>query len=242
MILVGCEESQTITAAFRKAGYEAMSCDLLPTRGNTDRHIQADIMGVVQSRRWDLIILHPDCTAMAVSGNRWYGKGMPCYSTRQYAIEWTLSLWNLATTHGVRVALENPVSVIFKYLPNVHYVQPWQFGHGETKKTGFALHNLPPLQPTNIVSGRQTMLTKLIEKMKNKCANAREVGTGLHTENKQAGIFAVEDIEALIKENEKQRDGLEMILKCAGAPNPVGALHTVISIAKQALAGGEVEK
>ena len=92
-------------------------------------------------KNWSLIIIHPDCTAMAVSGNRWYGKGMKFYYKRIEAIEWTLDLWNLAKKHSNSVALENPVSVIFKYLPNVHYIQPWQFGHGETKKTGLIRNN-----------------------------------------------------------------------------------------------------
>jgi len=118
-------------------------------------------MEVLPLCKWNLIILHPDCTAMAVSGNRWYGKGMPRFEERLKAVRWTLDLWNSALEHGERIALENPVSVIFTYLPNVHYIQPWEHGHGETKKTGFALHNLEPLQPTNIVSGREQRVWKM---------------------------------------------------------------------------------
>lgn len=154
-VLVGCEESQVICKAFRDAGYEAYSCDLQPTRGNPEWHFQQDIMDVIPARKWGLIILHPDCTAMAVSGNRWYGRGMPMHHKREQAIEWTLRLWELAKQHGDRVALENPVSVIFKHLPNVFYLQPYEHGHGETKRTGFALHNLEPLKPTNKVNGRE---------------------------------------------------------------------------------------
>lgn len=160
-ILVGCEESQVITAALRAAGYEAYSCDLLPTRGSADWHIKGDVLDAVASRHWQLIILHPDCTKMAVSGNRWYGRGTPGHQDRIDQIKWTLQLWNLAKLCSDRVALENPVSVIFSHLPNVHYIQPWQFGHGETKKTGFALHNLPPLVPTNIVDGREQRIWKM---------------------------------------------------------------------------------
>jgi len=154
-ILVGCEESQVVCKAFRSKGYEAYSCDIQPTRGNPDWHYEEDIMQVIPRRQWSLIILHPDCTALAVSGNRWYAKGKPMYGKRIDAIRWTIKLWGVAIKYGDRVALENPVSVMFKYLPNVHYIQPWQFGHGETKKTGFALHNLPPLKPTKIVEGRR---------------------------------------------------------------------------------------
>ena len=156
-VLIGCEESQVVCKAFRDAGHEAYSCDLQPTRGNSEWHWQCDIMTAIPTGQWmwDLIILHPDCTAMAVCGNKWYGKDMPRHNERKKAIEWTLKLWELAKRHSDKVALENPVSVIFSYLPNVHYIQPWQFGHGETKKTGFALHNLEPLRPTNVVSGRE---------------------------------------------------------------------------------------
>lgn len=80
---------------------------------------------------------------------------------RLESIKWTRNLWNLAKQYSDHVALENPVSFIFKFLSNVHYVQPWQFGHGETKKTGFALHNLPPLKPTNIVEGREQRVWKM---------------------------------------------------------------------------------
>lgn len=161
-VLVGCEESQTICAAFRAAGYEAYSCDLEPTRGNPDWHYQQDIMEVIPTRRWGLIILHPDCTKMAVSGNRWYGRGTPRHHERQQAVEWTVALWELAKQHGDRVALENPVSVIFQYLnAPVCYVQPHEHGHGETKKTGFALHNLEPLKPTHEVEGREQRIWKM---------------------------------------------------------------------------------
>jgi len=159
--LIGCEESQVVTGAMRDAGHEAYSCDLEPTRGNPDWHYQQDIMDVIPSRQWDLIILHPDCTAMAVSGNRWYGTGMPLNQKRRTAIEWTIALWELAKKHSPRVALENPVSVIFKHLENVFYLQPWQHGHGETKKTGFALHGLEPLIPTDIVSGREQRIWRM---------------------------------------------------------------------------------
>jgi len=160
-VLVGCEETQIVCKAFRDAGHIAYSCDLQPTRGNVVWHFQCDIMIAIFNRDWDLIILHPDCTAMACCGNRWYGENMPKNSERKKAIEWTLNLWESAKKCSPRVVLENPRSVIFSYLPNVHYIQPWQFGHGETKATGLALHNLEPLKPTNIVSGREHRIWKM---------------------------------------------------------------------------------
>ena len=166
-VLIGCEESQTVCKVFRNAGHEAYSCDLVETRGNPDWHIQGDIIKVLADKPanyWDLIILHPDCTAMANSGNRWYGKDMEYYAEREKAIKWTINLWYLAIQRGKRVALENPVSVIFPYLRNegveIQYVQPWQFGHTEKKQTGFALHNLPLLEWTNDVSELMTGMSK----------------------------------------------------------------------------------
>lgn len=169
-VLIGCEESQRVCQAFRDRGHTAYSCDIQPTRGNPNWHYQGDIMdaleyetgGYFDGMHWDLIILHPDCTAMAVSGNRWYGRGMSMHHKRLSAITWTTKLWNLAKQRSKRVVLENPVSVIFSHLDaHVQYIQPWQFGHGETKKTGLALHNVPELKPTNIVDGREQRIWKM---------------------------------------------------------------------------------
>ena len=110
-----------------------------------------------------MIILHPPCTALAVSGNRWYGKGQARHERRMESLEWTIELWDRAKITGKRVALENPVGILWKYLrgKEMQYIQPWQFGHGETKKTGLALHNLPPLEPTNIVEGREQRVWRM---------------------------------------------------------------------------------
>lgn len=163
-VLVGCEESQVVCKAFRDAGHEAYSCDILPTRGNPDWHIQGDVMDAI-TRGWDLAILHPDCTALAVSGNRWYGKGMPKHQERLDAIEWTADLWWKSIYWCNRVALENPQSVIFPRLrtmaAEVQFIQPWEYGHGEVKKTGIARYNLPPLQPTNVVEGRKERVWRM---------------------------------------------------------------------------------
>jgi len=163
LVLVGCEESQIVTQAFRAKGHDAYSCDLQPTRGDASIHYQADIFDVIPKKQWDLIILHPECTAMALSGNRWYGQGMSLHQQRLDAIQWTKRLWNLACYQSQRVALENPASVIFQHLNAdlVQYIQPWQFGHGEKKKTGLALHGLPELQPENIVEGRNETIWRM---------------------------------------------------------------------------------
>lgn len=160
-VFIGCEYSGVVRDAFAALGHTAVSCDILPTESDGN-HIQGDVMEALKvSRRWDLIILHPPCTAMCLSGNRWYGKDKPRHNERLGAIEWTKELWELAKTKGDRVVLENPTGVIWKYIGKPQYIQPWMFGHGETKRTGLLLHNVPELQPTNIVEGREQRIWKL---------------------------------------------------------------------------------
>ncbi len=151
-VLVACEMSGVVRDAFLERGHDAWSNDLQPN--DHPNHIQGDCFKALESRKWDLIIMHPPCDHLAVSGNRWYGMGTQGYHKRVEAVKWTAALWKLAMYQGKRVALENPVSVIFPILRRdfvVQYVQPWQFGHKEKKRTGFALHNLPPLEPTDIL-------------------------------------------------------------------------------------------
>ena len=155
-VLVGCEYSGIVRQAFDDAGHDAMSCDFLDTE-IPGAHYKGDIFSVLV-KGFDLIILHPPCTHMAVCGNRyWSGT-----KERQIAVAWTRKLWNTAIRHADRVALENPVSVLSsEWQKPTQYIQPWQFGHGETKKTGLWLHNLPPLVPTNIVEGREQRIWKM---------------------------------------------------------------------------------
>jgi hypothetical protein len=163
-ILVGCEKSQTVTKALRARGHEAYSCDIQACSGGRDDwHFEKDIFEVLDLYSWDLIILHPPCTKIAVSGNRWYGEGTPRHHERLEAVLWTQKLWQKSLSICDRVALENPVGVLNKYsdFPKPSYVQPWQFGHGETKNTGFWLQGLDPLMPTNIVEGREQRIWKL---------------------------------------------------------------------------------
>lgn len=154
--LIGCEYSATVRDAFRKRGWDAWSNDILPTQGDPDFHIQGDVISAIRSRMWDLIILHIPCTAMGVCGNKHYGTGKPLHHERLASIRWSCGVVEWAMGHGDCVAVENPASVIFPILRNhykmdVQYIQPWQHGHPEQKKTGLALHNLPRLTPTNDV-------------------------------------------------------------------------------------------
>lgn len=157
-VLVGCEYSGVVRDAFAEAGHNAWSCDVEPTESGL-KHYQGDIFAVLDNTGpWNLIILHPPCTHMAVCGNRYYAGSQE----RKDAIAWTVRLWNAAIQHAGRVALENPVSVLStQWRKPSQYIQPWQFGHGETKKTGLWLHNLPPLEPTKIVSGREERIWKM---------------------------------------------------------------------------------
>jgi hypothetical protein len=143
-VLVGCEESGVVRDAFRAKGHEAWSCDLIPSENNT-YHLEMDVMEAIRLGPWDLIILHPECTHLALSGNRWYGRGTGGHHKRVEAVRWTARLWKLAKANAPRVALENPTSVIFPILKRevpVQYIQPYEYGHREKKKTGFALYNL----------------------------------------------------------------------------------------------------
>ena len=160
--LIGCEESGVVRNEFLAIGHDAWSNDLIPAR-NGGPHIQKCVKkAIVEDGPWDIIILHPECTALSLSGNRWYGIGMPRHQERLDAIEWTKDLWELSKQHArIGCALENPTGVIWQHIGKPQYIQPYQFGHGETKKTGILTHNLPPLKPTNIVDGRETRIWKM---------------------------------------------------------------------------------
>ena len=150
-VLVGCEESQTVCKAFREKGHKAYSCDLLEcSGGHPEWHINGCVLEAI-SQKWDLIILHPPCTALAVSGNAWYGDGMTKNKQRIQSKKWTVHLWNQAKKNASKVAMENPVGVLTQVLGKPYYIQPWQFGHPESKKTGLWLYNLSELKPTNNV-------------------------------------------------------------------------------------------
>jgi hypothetical protein len=165
-VLIGCECSGIVRDAFSERGHDAWSCDLKKCERDMQRHLQMDVMSAIEfCGPWDFIGLHPDCAKMAVSGNRWYGRGTPGYDQRQESTAWTVDLWLTAIKEADRVYLENPVSVVFTELKKrgafVQYVQPWEHGHGETKRTGIALHGLTPLKPTDVVSGRDQRIWKM---------------------------------------------------------------------------------
>ena len=158
-ILIACEFSGVVRNAFRKRGYNAWSCDLLPTDADPTFHRQGDVYEMLDEQ-WDLIIAHPPCTALAVSGNAWYGECKPKYNERLDSVKWTKALWEACKKRAKRVCFENPVGVLTRLggLPRPSYVQPHMFGHPEQKKTGLILHNLPPLTATNDVYEEMILL------------------------------------------------------------------------------------
>lgn len=163
--LICCEYSATVRDALRARGIDAWSNDILDTEGDPRWHIKGDCLEAIRSRRWDMIIIHIPCTAMAVCGNSTYGSGQPKNHERHEAIEWSMKVWDAACEQADHVALENPASVIFPILraqrgADVQYVQPYEFGHMEQKKTGLALWNLPRLKPTNNVYAEMMKLPR----------------------------------------------------------------------------------
>jgi len=146
-VLVACEFSGIVREAFRAKGHDAWSFDLLPTE-IPGQHIQEDVLKHL-NEGWDIMIAHPPCTHLAVSGARWF-KGK--LVEQQQALEFVQRLLNAPVP---QIALENPVSIISSRIRKPdQIIQPWQFGHGETKATCLWLKGLPKLQPTHIVDGR----------------------------------------------------------------------------------------
>lgn len=152
-VLVACEFSGRVRDAFRDRGHKAWSCDLLPTE-SPGPHLECDVFSILDNN-WDLMIAHPPCTHVCVSGNR-YWAGTP---EREQGIKFIEELWKAPIE---KICIENPVSVLSTQSElgkATQYIQPWEYGHPETKKTGLWLKNLPPLKPTNILKERRTNLT-----------------------------------------------------------------------------------
>ena len=149
-VLIACEFSGIIREAFKRKGHDAWSCDLLDTEisGN---HIIGDIFPVLL-QHWDLMICHPPCTHLAVSGARYFKEKIES-GVQQEALDFVELLLEANIN---KICLENPISIIStKIRKPDQIIQPWQFGHGETKATCLWLKNLPKLIPTNIVEGRE---------------------------------------------------------------------------------------
>lgn len=153
-VLIACEYSGVVRDAFIAAGHDAMSCDLLPTDA-PGPHYQGDVRDVIDYP-WDLMIAHPPCTHLSVSGARHFpAKRMD--GRQQAAV--SFFMWLSRQDHIPRIAIENPVCIMSSMWRKPDCViQPWQHGHGETKATCLWLKGLPPLTPTNVVPGREARI------------------------------------------------------------------------------------
>jgi hypothetical protein len=153
-VLVGCEFSGTVRDAFIAQGHDAVSCDLLETE-KPGPHIVGDVRDHLNDG-WDIGIFHPPCTHLAVSGARWFKDKL---TEQAEALQFVRDLLAASIPH---IALENPVSIISSRIRKPdQIIQPWQFGHGETKATCLWLKNLPQLKPTNIVEGREARVHRM---------------------------------------------------------------------------------
>lgn len=170
LVLIGCEESQEVCKAFRALGHEAYSCDLEESSGgHPEWHLQMDVFEAIKLKKWDLAIFHPTCTYLTISANRWYKDqperksgtlvGEARRQERVKAIKFFMDLYNCDIP---KIAIENPIGIMSsEFRKPDQVIQPWMFGHGETKATCLWLRGLPRLKPTNIVAGREQRIWKL---------------------------------------------------------------------------------
>jgi len=162
-VLVACEYSGRVREAFRKRGHDAWSCDLLESEDGSEFHYQRDVIPItrymdVLKNYWDLIIAHPPCTDLAVSGARHFAEKI-ADGRQERALNFVHKLMNSPCN---KICIENPISVISSKIRKPdQIIQPWQFGHGETKATCLWLKGLPKLVPTNIVEGRSDRIHKM---------------------------------------------------------------------------------
>lgn len=168
-VLLGCEESQEVCKAFRDKGHDAYSCDKLYSSGGLPQyHIIGDILPVLKLSHWDRKICFPPCTDLAVSGARWFKEKRES-GTQAQSIKFFLDVWENSNAVENQIGIMNTGKYVKEHFPELYQhaqdigfpwkptqiIQPWQFGHGETKATCLWLRGLPPLKPTNIVEGRE---------------------------------------------------------------------------------------
>lgn len=154
-VLIACEFSGVVRRAFRDRGHEAYSCDLEPAEDNDARHYRGDVRDLL-GPGWDLMVAFPPCTHLAVSGARWFADKK---AEQAEALQFVRDLLDAPIP---RIALENPISVISSHIRKPdQIVQPWQFGHGETKATCLWLKGLPTLKATDVVDGREARVHRM---------------------------------------------------------------------------------
>lgn len=148
-VLVACEESQAVCKAFRERGHEAYSCDLQEcSGGHPEWHIQGDALAEIAKEGWDLIIAHPPCTHLAVSGARWFPEKQRDFRQQKAVVFFMQMIY----ANAEKVAVENPIGIMSKcYRKPDQIIQPYEYGHPFRKSTCLWLKNLKKLEPTNIV-------------------------------------------------------------------------------------------
>lgn len=158
-VLVACEESQTVCKSFRSLGHEAYSCDIQPcSGGHPEWHLQVDALEMLKMR-WDMIIAFPPCTDLAASGARYFAQKI-ADGRQQRSVDFFFM--KFATANCDKIAIENPVGVMSsKFRKPDQIIQPWQFGHGETKATCLWLKGLSKLMPSEIVEAREPRIWKM---------------------------------------------------------------------------------
>lgn len=163
-LLVACEESQRVCVAFRQHGWEAYSCDIIDcSGGHPEYHIKQDVLPLLNGNcdfetcdgvkhhidRWNMLIAHPPCTELCSAGQHWFSRGIKDPKMREDAVDFFMRFINADCEH---IAVENPIGIMStRYRKPDCVIQPWQFGHSETKATCLWLKNLPSLVPTNII-------------------------------------------------------------------------------------------
>lgn len=162
-VLIACEESQEVCKAFRELGHESYSCDILPcSGGHPEWHFQKDVFKVIEQEHWDLMVAHPPCTHLCVSGARHF-KEKIADGRQQEGIDFFMKLINAPIE---RICVENPICIMSsKYKKPTQIIHPWQFGHEAEKTTCLWLKNLPNLTPTNIVGKGEIVTYKSGKKM-----------------------------------------------------------------------------
>jgi hypothetical protein len=169
-VLVACEYSGVVRDAFTKAGHDATSCDLLPSESPHGKHFQGDVMEIL-AQDWDLLIAHPPCTYLCVSGIHWNNKRPERAAQTEEALKFVEALLN---ANIPKICLENPIGVISTRIRKpTQIIQPYQYGHDASKQTCLWLKNLPSLQPTKFIEPRivTTPSGKKANRWANQCDN-----------------------------------------------------------------------
>ena len=198
-VLIACEFSGIVRDAFVKHGHDAWSCDLLPSE-REGNHIQDNVLKHLD-HGWDLMIAFPPCTYLAVSGRRWFRFRQ---AEQQQALQFIRLLLGAPVP---RIALENPIGVISTHIRKPdQIIQPWQFGHGETKATCLWLKNLPLLQPTKIVDGRFGRVhheSPSPDRWKNRSRTYQEIAEAMAEQWGNLGVKRMEAMEVNKNGNSK---------------------------------------